>query len=157
MNLKIKKIWHNIRHNLKKCSSSARSPRLSVADSGNSPASLKDHIVGAIEPTASTLVSALTGFLTDSRLQDPSNTQVVGTPAPDENTPGWKTTAYSGVKMALEVVRESSDVFVPFKSAVGGLSALLKQYDVGLPYWKTGSWLIIYGVMESNSSPTRRT
>jgi hypothetical protein len=39
-------------------------------------------------------------------------------------------TAYSGTKMALEVVRESSDVFVPLKSVVGGLSAFLKQYDV---------------------------
>jgi hypothetical protein len=31
--------------------------------------------------------------------------------------------------MALEVVKESSDVFVPLKSVVGGLSVLLKQYD----------------------------
>ena len=34
--------------------------------------------------------------------------------------------------MALEVVKESSDVFVPLKSVVGGLSVLLKQYDVSV-------------------------
>jgi hypothetical protein len=41
---------------------------------------------------------------------------------------------YSGTKMLLELVRESSDVFVPLKSVAGGLSALLKQYDVSVPF-----------------------
>ena len=43
-------------------------------------------------------------------------------------------TAYSGTKMVLEVVKESSDVFTPLKSVVGGLSAILKQYDVSSSY-----------------------
>ena len=34
--------------------------------------------------------------------------------------------------MVLDVVKESSDVFTPLKSVVGGLSAILKQYDVSL-------------------------
>ena len=47
-----------------------------------------------------------------------------------ESIPGWKHTAYAGTKIALEVVRESSDMFLPLKGVVGGLTALLKHYDV---------------------------
>jgi hypothetical protein len=54
--------------------------------------------------------------------------------------------------MALEVVKESSDVFVPLKSVVGGLSVLLKQYDVSIRLRVISPWLI---VLASNSSLIR--
>lgn len=42
----------------------------------------------------------------------------------------WKSTAYASTKLVVDVVRESSDVFPPFKSVVGGLTAVLKHCDV---------------------------
>ena len=42
---------------------------------------------------------------------------------------GWKT-AYSAVRMAVEVTKESSDLFLPLKAVVGAVSILMKNYDV---------------------------
>ena len=41
-----------------------------------------------------------------------------------------KSTAYSATKLAIHMVKESSDVFPPLKSVAGGLSAILKHCDV---------------------------
>ena len=48
----------------------------------------------------------------------------------DKPGPSWKSTAYASTKVVIDVIKESSDVFVPLKSAAGGLSAVLKHYDV---------------------------
>ena len=42
----------------------------------------------------------------------------------------WKSTAYASAKVVVDVVKESSDVFPPLKSVVGGLAAILKHCDV---------------------------
>ena len=42
----------------------------------------------------------------------------------------WKSTAYASAKVVIDVVKESSDVFPPLKSVVGGLAAILKHCDV---------------------------
>ena len=47
-----------------------------------------------------------------------------------ENKTNWKSTAYASTKVAIDIVRESSDVFTPLKAVAGGLSAVLKHYDV---------------------------
>ena len=47
-----------------------------------------------------------------------------------ENKSNWKSTLYAGGKVVLDLVKESSDVFTPLKSVAGGLSAVLKYYDV---------------------------
>jgi hypothetical protein len=58
----------------------------------------------------------------DHKTTDPS--------AAHENESGWKSTAYSTTKLAINLVKESSDVFPPLKSVVGGLSAILEHCDV---------------------------
>jgi hypothetical protein len=58
----------------------------------------------------------------DDKSTDPS--------AAHENEPNWKSTAYSTTKLAINLVRESSDAFPPLKSVVGGLSAILDHCDV---------------------------
>ena len=50
----------------------------------------------------------------------------------DEAKPNWKSTAYVTTKLAINIVRDSSDAFPPLKSVVGGLSSILKQCDVWL-------------------------
>ena len=47
-----------------------------------------------------------------------------------ENKSNWKSTVYATAGLAIDVVKESSDVFTPLKSVAGGLSAILKHYDV---------------------------
>ena len=42
----------------------------------------------------------------------------------------WKTT-YGAARIAIETVKESSDLFLPLKAVVGALSVLIKNYDVG--------------------------
>ena len=43
---------------------------------------------------------------------------------------GWRT-AYEAAKMAIEIAKESSDMFPPLKAVAGVLSVLVKNYDVG--------------------------
>ena len=50
--------------------------------------------------------------------------------AETQNKSGWMSAVYSSTKMVIDVVKESSDVFPPLKSVAGGLSAVLKHYDV---------------------------
>jgi len=41
-------------------------------------------------------------------------------------------TAYSAVRMAVEIVKESSDTILPLKAVAGAMSALMKNYDVSM-------------------------
>ena len=47
-----------------------------------------------------------------------------------KNKSSRKSTAYSTTKLAIHMVKESSDAFPPLKSVAGGLSAILKHCDV---------------------------
>ena len=44
---------------------------------------------------------------------------------------GWQT-AYGTVRMAIEIAKETSDMFLPLKAVVGAVSALMKNYDVSV-------------------------
>ena len=44
---------------------------------------------------------------------------------------GWQT-AYAAARMAVEITKESSDMFLPLKAVVGAMSVLIKNYDVGV-------------------------
>ena len=37
----------------------------------------------------------------------------------------------NGVKILLDIAKESSDWFPPLKAALGGVNALIKHYEVG--------------------------
>jgi hypothetical protein len=47
-----------------------------------------------------------------------------------ESKSDWGSTAYATTKLAINLVKESSDVFPPLKSILGGLSAILDHCDV---------------------------
>ena len=51
-----------------------------------------------------------------------------------KNKSNWKSTLYTTAGVVIDVVKESSDVFTPLKSVAGGLSAVLKYYDVRCSY-----------------------
>ena len=47
------------------------------------------------------------------------------------NDADWQA-AYSAARVALEIVKESSDMFLPLKAVAGAMSVLIKNYDVGI-------------------------
>ena len=47
-----------------------------------------------------------------------------------KNFPAKKQRVADGAKILLDVAKESSDWFPPLKSALGGVSALIKHYEV---------------------------
>jgi hypothetical protein len=51
--------------------------------------------------------------------------------AVQERDTTWQT-AYAAVKMAIEITKESSDMFLPLKAVVGAMSVLIKNYDVSV-------------------------
>jgi hypothetical protein len=52
-----------------------------------------------------------------------------------ENKPNWKSTLHASAGLVIDVLKESSDAFTPLKSVTGGLSAILKHYDVRCAYF----------------------
>ena len=68
-----------------------------------------------------------------------------GTPSNDTTArgkdTGWQT-AYDAAKIAIEITKESSDMFLPLKAVVGAISVLIKNYDVGVPNSRSGCLLI---------------
>ena len=46
---------------------------------------------------------------------------------------GWQT-AYAAVRMAVETIKESSDLCLPLKAVVGAMSVLMKNYDVRVSF-----------------------
>ena len=51
-------------------------------------------------------------------------------PLTDETLPAKKQRMADGAKILLDIAKESSDWFGPLKSALGGVSALIKHYEV---------------------------
>lgn len=41
-------------------------------------------------------------------------------------------TAYNAAKVAINAIKESSDIFPPLKAVVGALSVIIKNYDVSI-------------------------
>jgi len=46
------------------------------------------------------------------------------------NPPAKRQRVADGAKILLDIAKESSDWFPPLKSALGGVSALIKHYEV---------------------------
>jgi len=59
---------------------------------------------------------------------------IVDPSAAYEKKSNWKLTTYTSMKLVIDVVKELLDVFTPLKSVAGGLSAILKHYDVRYAY-----------------------
>ena len=114
-----------------------RNPRVSGAG-GKSRLNL--HLsfhFGATGGTASQIPSISGHHLPDPNV-DGSETLNLSTDVADptaayENKPNQKSTVYASARLAIDVLKESSDAFTPLKSVVGGLSAVLQYYDVRYP------------------------
>jgi hypothetical protein len=54
-----------------------------------------------------------------------------GYPTGQEEGAGWRTT-YAAAKMAIEIAKESSDMFLPLKAVLGAVSVLIQNCDVSV-------------------------
>lgn len=55
----------------------------------------------------------------------------IGSPFYDSRGIGWQAT-YGAARVAVELAKESSDMFLPLKAVAGAISALIKIYDVSV-------------------------
>ena len=99
---------------------------------------------------ASDPTQPIAGTAQTEHSEPPEHTVKPGTA--DENKQDWKSTAYAATKLAINIVKESSDTFPPLKSVVGGLSAILDHCDVRsiprtIPYnphdYPSKQWLVV--------------
>jgi len=132
---------------------SSRDPSSSDSNSQATTGRDNDTLCRAVH-IASAVPLAFIGVSIPSRLQHPhpilpSNATSARNPSTSADNdqlllgvetshPGaaWKTTAKGAAKMALDVAKESSSACSILQSAVGGLIALLKHYDVSVPLQK---------------------
>ena len=61
----------------------------------------------------------------------------------------WGSTAYATTKLAINLVKESADVFPPLKSVAGGLSAILDHCDVRFTSHTTPA-MVLTAVLANN-------
>ena len=88
-----------------------------------------NHFFRVTEPgTASNPILSVPGKDQDSTPKSLDHTVNPGV-AP-ENKSDRGSTAYATTKLAINLVKESSDAFPPLKSVAGGLSAILDHCDV---------------------------
>ena len=76
-----------------------------------------------------------------SALHDTVETSSDGATVQGKDT-GWET-AYGAARIAVEIAKESSDMFPPLKAVVGALSILIRNYDVSVSHSRTKYPLIL--------------
>jgi len=91
----------------------------------------------ALAALSATIALSIGSAFNDTRGASSDDTTVQGMDAMGQ-------TAYSAVRMAVEVVKESSDMFLPLKAVTGAMSALMKNYDVSMPCSRAENLLIPY-------------
>ena len=77
---------------------------------------------GALAALSASIASAI-----GSSSQGPSDN---GVDEPETSKESHWRTAYFAARMAIEIAKESADMFLPLKAVVGAVSVLIKNYDV---------------------------
>jgi len=90
----------------------------------------------ALAATSATIALSIGSAFPDTRDASSSGATV------QARDTGWKT-AYDAIRMAVETIKESSDMFLPLKAVVGAVSVLMKNYDVSVSCLQTEDILIL--------------
>ena len=101
--------------------------------------------LGALVATAGTIASSIASpprDLTDTSSDEPGSPKELH----------WRT-AYEAAKIAVDIVNESSDMFLPLKAVVGAILVLTKNYDVRFLQDSSDRALIV----SCSNRPTKRT
>jgi hypothetical protein len=94
------------------------------------PAELVQNLASQRDSRALVASSTAIALSISSAFCDVRDTPSNDTTARGRDT-GWQT-AYNAAKIAVEITKESSDMFLPLKAVVGAISVLIKNYDVGV-------------------------
>jgi hypothetical protein len=94
------------------------------------PAELVQNLTTQRDFRALAASSTAVAFSIGSPIYEPDDTFSDGAAIQERDT-AWQTT-YAAIKMAIEITKESSDMFLPLKAVVGAMSVLIKNYDVGV-------------------------
>ena len=120
-------------HYFRRKSSSSPTPRNSPSPTPTSPIQFMAKEVAKIRskaknPSALAVSSSSIALSIGSPPPDSSDTGADEPGSSKES--GWRT-AYGAAKVAVDIAKESSDMFLPLKAVVGALSVLIQNYDVG--------------------------
>ena len=96
-----------------------------------SPAELIRNLTSQRNPRALAVSSAAIALSIGSPSCDTPDISSDGATVQGRST-GWQT-AYSAARMAVEITKESSDMFLPLKAVAAAISVLIKNYDVNMP------------------------
>ena len=105
------------------------------------PAELVQTLTSQRDPRAIAASSTAIALSISSAFCDTRDTPSDGANVRGRDT-GWQT-AYTAAKMAVEIAKESSDMFLPLKAVVGAISVLIKNYDVSVSCPRT-EYLLIF-------------
>ena len=93
------------------------------------PANLVRKLVSKRKPNALAISSATIGLSIGSAFSHSRSASADVNPGRGSDS-GWHT-AYAAARMAVEIAKESSDMFPPLKAVVGAMSVLIQNCDVG--------------------------
>jgi hypothetical protein len=109
----------------------SKSPAADIsAPTPTPPAELVQNLTSQRDFRALAASSTAIALSIGSPNHEPDDTPSDETAVQERDT-GWQT-AYAAVRMAIEITKESSDMFLPLKAVVGAISVLIKNYDVGV-------------------------
>jgi hypothetical protein len=94
------------------------------------PAELVQNLTSQRDYRALAALSTAIALSIGSAFNGASNTPSDGATVRERDA-GWQT-AYNAARIAVEIAKESSDMFPPLKAVVGALSVLITNYDVGI-------------------------
>jgi len=95
-----------------------------------SPADLVQDLTSQRDSMALAATSAAIALSIGSAFSGTRDTSSSGATVQGGDT-GWQT-AYDAIRMAVETIKESSDLFLPLKAVVGAISVFMKNYDVSV-------------------------
>ena len=91
----------------------------------------------ALAATSAAIALSIGSAFSDTRDVTSDGTTIQG------RDTGWQI-AYDAIRMAVETIKESSDLCLPLKAIVGAISVLMKNYDVSVSRLQTEHLLILY-------------
>jgi len=119
-------------------------PPVTTSTSPTGPAELVPGLTSRRDSSALAALSAAIALPIGSAFNDTRDTPSVG--ATVQGTDSIQETAFAAVRMAIEGVKEASDLCPPLKAVAGALFVLIKNYDVGVPILRTEHLLILSAI-----------
>jgi len=106
----------------------SKRPTDNLSSASTSPAELVQNLTSQRNSNALAASSVAIALSIASPSYDTRDTSS-GEPTIRERGTAWKK-AYSAARVAVEITKESSGMFLPLRAVAGAMSVLIKNYDV---------------------------